>query len=514
MKTFTDKKRKIFFFVLLSLLFGMGISALVISLGFGGWDLQAWVLSGLFVSIGFFLLAIAVRWAQGGKTLIWIVAAGLILRLAVSIGLTMGLPVYGYESEEHQAGYIFADSYDRDYAAWSLASSGEAVVSAFENEYLADQYGGLLSIMALQYRYLSPGAHRQMIPLLVSGIVFMLAVPFLWNSLRSRWNRRVALVAALVFTFYPEAVLLSSAHMREPYLLCLASIGTWAVIAWEKNRVKSTAILAACFIGLALISWRSGVVIAGVLVVWLFLDGIMEKWHPSRRIWGWLLVVLVFLTLARLSYAWVRETAVYDTYLMVQSSGILQVVFKQIGLKYQIPIVGAYGLTQPLLPAALVALSNPLASVIAIIRSLGWYLLAPILVFGFFASWKAEPDRDRRVLIWLTTISLIWILVSSLRAGGDLWDNPRYRTIFLPWLALIAGWVWDWVHCRKNPWLWRLYLIELLFVLVFTNFYLVRYAHVGVRISFYANIGLVMGITVVVLGAGLITDWLKNRKTG
>ena len=255
-------------------------------------------------------------------------AIGLVLRLAVSIGLTLGLPVYGYESEEHQAGYIFADSYDRDNAAWSLASSEEPVISAFKNEYLADQYGGLLSLMALQYRYLSPDAHRQMLPLLVSGIVFMLAVPFLWKALRSRWNRRVAFVAVLVFTFYPEAVLLSSAHMREPYLLCLASIATWAVISWEKKPIRSVIILAACFFGLALISWRSGVVVAGVLLAWLFLDIVMEKWQPNRRIWGWLLVVAGFLFVARLSYPWIRETAVYDTYLTVQSSGILQVVFK------------------------------------------------------------------------------------------------------------------------------------------------------------------------------------------
>jgi hypothetical protein len=510
----TENKRKILIIAFLSLLCGLGISALVIAIGPGGWDLQTLILSGLVVAIGFFLLTLTFRWAEGGKTLAWIMAIGLVLRLAVSIGLTLGLPVYGYESEEHQAGYIFADSYDRDNAAWSLASSEEPVISAFKNEYLADQYGGLLSLMALQYRYLSPDAHRQMLPLLVSGIVFMLAVPFLWKALRSRWNRRVAFVAALVFTFYPEAVLLSSAHMREPYLLCLASIATWAVISWEMKPNRSVIILAACFFGLALISWRSGVVVAGVLLAWLFLDIVMEKWQPNRRIWGWLLVVAGFLFVARLSYPWIRETAVYDTYLTVQSSGILQVVLKAIGRKYQLQIVGAYGLTQPLFPAAVVALSNAFASTITILRSLGWYLLAPILVFGFFASWKAKPARDRRVLIWLTTISLIWILVSSFRAGGDMWDNPRYRTIFLPWLALIAGWVWDWVFSRKNPWLWRLYLIEFLFIMVFMNFYLVRYAHIGVKISIYTNFGLMIGLTLLVLGAGLLHDLLKNHKPG
>ena len=189
-----------------------------------------------------------------------------------------------------------------------------------------------------------------------------------------------------------------------------------------------------------MVSWRSGIVIIGLLIGWIFVDSIMEHWKPSRRIWGWMGIFVAMVIFARLSYPWIRETAVYDTYLTVQSSGILQMVFKYVGLKYQLGVVTLYGLSQPLLPAALVALSNPLASTIAILRSLGWYLLAPALVFGFIASWKAEPDRDRRLLIWLACFSLVWVVVSSYRAGGDIWDNPRYRTILLA-LAGSGGWL-------------------------------------------------------------------------
>jgi hypothetical protein len=498
---------------LISLLVGMGITAVVILIGTGGWETRAWLLFGVLISLALFLLASTVRWAGSAKPLVWIVAIGLVLRLAVSVGLTLGLPVYGYESEEHQEGYIFADSYDRDNQAWSLATSENAIVSAFENEYMADQYGGLLSLMALQYRYLSPDVHRQMLPLLLSIIVFTLSVPFLWKALQDRWNQRVALVAALVLAFYPEAILLSSAHMREPYLICLTAIATWAVLAWEKHWLRSAGILLVCIVGLALISWRSAVVITGVLLVWLVVDLFMERWKPSRRVWGWLLVVAICAIFIRLSYPWIRETAVYDTYITVRSSGVLQIVFRHIGRRFQLPLVTAYGLTQPLLPAALVALSNPLASVIAILRSLGWYLLAPALVFAFFASWKAEPARDRRLLIWLTTICLFWMVVSSYRAGGDLWDNPRYRTIFLPWLALISGWVWDWARRRGNPWLGRIYLIELFFVLVLTNFYLGRYAHIGLPIKLPLTIALIAVITLVVIWSGLYLDWRGKKKT-
>jgi hypothetical protein len=381
----THTKKTLTAIILLSLLAGLGITALVIALGEGGWNTQVWLLAGMIVSVGFFLLTLAVRWAGVEKALIWIVAIGLGLRLVISVGLTLALPVYGYDNDEHNAGYIFADSYDRDTQAWSLAKSGAPVLNAFENQYLSDQYGGLLAILALEYRYLSPDAHRQLLPLIISATFFMISVPFLWKAAKNRWNQRIALIATLVFVFYPEAVLLGSAHMREPLLLCLGAIATWAVTIWEKNRRLSLIILVAGFLGLLMVSWRSGIVIIGLLIGWIFVDSIMEHWKPSRRIWGWVGFFVAMVIFARLSYPWIRETAVYDTYLTVQSSGILQMVFKYVGLKYQLGVVTLYGLSQPLLPAALVALSNPLASTIAILSRTGSRPPAPDLA-GVFQS--------------------------------------------------------------------------------------------------------------------------------
>jgi hypothetical protein len=507
----THTKKTLTAIILLSLLAGLGITALVIALGEGSWNTQVWLLAGLIVSMGFFLLTLAVRWAGAEKALIWIVAIGLSLRLVISVGLTLALPVYGYDNDEHNAGYIFADSYARDTQAWSLAKSGAPVLNAFENQYLSDQYGGLLAILALEYRYISPDAHRQLLPLIISATFFMISVPFLWKTAKNRWNRRIALIATLVFVFYPEAILLGSAHMREPLLLCLGVIATWAVTIWEKNHRLSLIILVTCFLGLLMVSWRSGIVIIGLLIGWIFVDSMMERLKPSRRVLGWLGIIVVILIFSSISYAWIRETAVYDSYLTVQSSGILQFVFKQISVRYQLPIVTLFGLTQPLLPAALVALSNPLASTIAILRSLGWYLLAPALIFGFIGAWKAAPDRDRRLMIWLACFSLVWVVVSSYRAGGDIWDNPRYRTILLPWLALVAGWAWDWALTRKNPWLGRIYLMEGLAVLLITNLYLTRYTKVGIPIPFFVNFGLVVIIVLLVVAAGLILDARKRR---
>jgi hypothetical protein len=64
------------------------------------------------------------------------------------------------------------------------------------------------------------------------------------------------------------------------------------------------------------------------------------------------------------------------------------------------------------------------------------------------------------LLAWSTLACVVWILISSARAGGDQWDNPRYRTIFLPWLALICAWGWDYARRMKNPWLWRILVVK------------------------------------------------------
>ena len=159
-----------------------GLTALVIALGEGGWSTQAWLLAGLVVSVGFFLLTLAIRWAGGEKTLIWIVAIGLVLRLVISVGLTLALPVFGYDNDEHNAGYIFADSLRPGYPGMVSGNIRRTVLNAFENQYLSDQYGGLLAILALEYRYLSPDSHRQMLPLIISATFFMISVPFLWKT--------------------------------------------------------------------------------------------------------------------------------------------------------------------------------------------------------------------------------------------------------------------------------------------------------------------------------------------
>ncbi len=55
----------------------------------------------------------------------WMLVLAFILRLGLGVGLSQALPVFGYDEEVPNAGYIFYDAYHRDRQAWQLAQSGD-----------------------------------------------------------------------------------------------------------------------------------------------------------------------------------------------------------------------------------------------------------------------------------------------------------------------------------------------------------------------------------------------------
>ena len=42
-------------------------------------------------------------------------------------------------------------------------------------------------------------------------------------------------------------------------------------------------------------------------------------------------------------------------------------------------------------------------------------------------------------------------MLCSARAGGDQWDNPRYRVLFLPFIAIVTAWGWQWSRRNATP---------------------------------------------------------------
>ena len=112
-----------------------------------------------------------------------------------------------------------------------------------------------------------------------------------------------------------------------------------------------------------------------------------------------------------------------------------------------------------------------------------------------FVVWKVNGSRERNELILLAVVVWAWIVISSMRGGGDQWDNPRHRAIFLPWTALLAGWAWVWARKNRDSWLWRWAVVEAIFVLVFTEWYLSRYFQFIPRPSFQLMVIVIVGLS-------------------
>ena len=100
------------------------------------------------------------------------------------------------------------------------------------------------------------------------------------------------------------------------------------------------------------------------------------------------------------------------------------------------------------------------------------------------------------------------MLGAALIAGGDQWDNPRYRTWLLPWAALLAGWAWMRSRIHHDPWLRRILLVEGLFVLLFTEWYLSRYFPIFRRLNFWVMVGVIVAGSALILVGG----WLRDRR--
>ena len=467
-----------------------------------------WLASFIILLPCLYLMFTAWQWGDGGKLLAWMMILAFLLRLGIGIGVSKALPVYGYKTEVQWHGYLFRDSHERDIAAWNLAQSDAPLWTSFSSEIKVDQYGGLLSLSAAIYRYLSPDAHRPFLVLLLGAFATAIGIPFFIKGISLRWNKRLANLAAWIVILYPDSVLFGSSQMREPFMLGLSAIAFWAVLSRDKLKVRLPVFLAS-LAGMLLISSRLAVAIAAFLVVWAIIDELLPRFRgPKWVVWGSMILGAVVIT--ALSFGWFVESASLDIYMTEQSSGWVQKIIKEAGESFRVPFIVAYGLAQPVLPAAIAEPTIPLWRLIMVPRAAGWYLLAPVFIYGLFSAFKALPKRDRWIWLWTGAFLLLWLLLSSYRAGGDAWDNPRYRTAFLPWFALLAGWAVLQAIDHRDVWLARWLLVEAIFLGFFTNWYFSRYYLWWGRLSFEKMVIWIIGLSAVVLSSGLWGKWARK----
>jgi hypothetical protein len=131
-----------------------------------------------------------------------------------------------------------------------------------------------------------------------------------------------------------------------------------------------------------------------------------------------------------------------------------------------------------------------------------------MLVLSFVAAARSGSRENRNLILWLSLLVWIWVLIAAVRGGADLYDNPRYRTILFLWQAILAGMVWVWWRETRNIWITCILACEIVFLLVFTQWYASRYYHWGGQLPFGAMVALIL----VLWGAILAFGWWRDKR--
>jgi hypothetical protein len=525
MTTKTLYPKDLLFILPAALLCGAGLAALQPGVFWVGWL----GFSALFL-LGFCALLISWRWAGGSKFLGWMAALALLLRLAAGIAVYIALPIDGHDAADDKAGYVFTDAHRRDDQAWELASSGKPMWSAFDKSYYTDQYGGLLALSALTYRALSPDAHRPLLIVLLAAITAALGIPFLFKATRLLWDEKLASVSVLLFSLYPESVLTGGAQMREPFLLTFIAIVLWGFAEWLNQRSsRGWWWMGIGLAGMLLVSPAMALVLLVLLGGWLWFRGERKRlpWPILAAVGGVFLVGLLFLawSLSRqhdfsgggafgIILNWFRASVKWVIYLLERGSGQIQNVFSKMNPLMQFLFVVGYGIAQPVLPPAFFAPTTLTWHIIAVFRAIGWYLILPLLIYAPIAAWRTTPGRERRLWLWLSVFSWLWILICAIRAGGDQWDNPRYRLIFFGFEALAAGYAWRWWREHRDAWLPRILALEIICVLLFGQWYVARYYLIGIHFPILVVLSLSLTCLAVIILGGWLWDRRQTKKAG
>lgn len=526
-------------------------AALALGAGLAAIEPGSWWIG--FLSFSFFSLLtfIALKffsaWSNAGRTLAWVIALAFFLRLGVGVALHLALPVYGHEDEDDRAGYVFTDAHRRDNQAWKLAISEYPVIDAFSKQYGSDQYGGLLAFNTFIYRYFSPDAQRPLILVMLSAFLAALGVPFFWKAVNQVFGERVAWIATWIFVLYPDSILLGASAMREPYLLTLNTFVLWGFVHRFYRFEESPSIsrlsdlsnllkdrigwmwIALGLTGMLLVSPAIALITIVVFTGWMFFaSGRREiSWRGMTAIAVIFILALLFLSASlhrsdepvgvsplQVIAEWFQAAVKWDAYQAEKDSGWVQKIFDENPPWIRLPFIAVYGLFQPVLPATIIYPTKLIWKLIGIPRALAWYALLPMLILSFVAAAGQGSRKTRNLILWLALVAWILILLASLRGGADLWDNPRYRTIFFVWQSILVGYVWVWWRETRNAWLPRIILMEVVFLLFFTEWYINRYFRWGIRFDEYMLVALIVGLWGLILGIGLWRDRRSGSQSG
>jgi hypothetical protein len=509
-----------------SLVLGLALSLL----GPGTWWI-GWLAYALLLALGTWVLVLLWRSVGAGveqdrnrlRTLGLMLILTVLLRMGLGMAFSTILPTYGNDTQVQKAGYIFPDAYNRDVQSWELASSSNPLWRAFDKSYSTDQYGGLLFVSSLLYRYLSPDAHRPWLIILLASLTAAIGVALAWKAADKVWGRSMALGVGWILALFPESILLGSSQMREPFLITFIAMAFWGVVSWAENHRSALAWLIGSLVGMLLFSPGIAVISLVLLAGWFWLRG------KERRIqWWWIagLGMIVLLSLILLVWSvggslqvksgplatlgnWLKYAMKFNASVTTFYSGWLQTVFMSLPKPLHFPFIVVYGIAQPVLPAVIIDPGVWPVRLLGILRALGWYALIPFLLYSLRPIWKMADKRQRLAWLWLWLATWIWIVLASARAGGDQWDNPRYRAILLLFQAALAVKALTWQRATHDRWLGRILVVEGVFIVLFGYWYFTRKTVLHLKIF---NVFEVLAAITVVSAAILFISWLRDRK--
>jgi peptidoglycan/LPS O-acetylase OafA/YrhL len=101
------------------------------------------------------------------------------------------------------------------------------------------------------------------------------------------------------------------------------------------------------------------------------------------------------------------------------------------------------------------------------------------------------------------------MLLSAARAGGDQWDNPRYRVILVFFQAALAAQAVLWQRQTRDRWLGRLLAVEGVFLVLFGYWYASRYTPLPISVP---HVMVVMAAIVLISLGILLGGWLWDRR--
>lgn len=475
--------------------------------------LNACLSAGILLWLGFFVGLRLWRGFGSAKSMAILMTVTFLLRFGLGIFLHAELPELGYDNEVQNAGFVYSDAFTRNAQAFSLASSEDSLFSAFSNTLQGDQYGGLLFTTAFIYRFLSPDIARPLLITILGALFMAIGLVFLFHAVQQRWGRTAALAAGWFYALYPEGILLGSSQMREPFLIGLFSIGFWAVSNWRQKTIIKALIYVLSIAVAAFFSPPFGAAIGGLLLLFFIIDWLSIQEPGRNQLYGWIVLSVILVGLLVGGWLWLKPTIYYDAYLTERASGQIQYLIKILGgATWLIPLTALSGITQPLLPAALLDKSLPIWMTIMSVRAIGWYFAIPFIVFSIFASWPRKL-QEKEWLVFLAAIAMAaWVCISTLRAGGDQWDNPRYRAILIPWLAWLVGWSWQRICSGRGAWFFRWLAVEGIFLLGMFAWYLARFFGGKFKIPFLPLSAAIVGLSVLIILGGIILDRVQARR--